>query len=200
MIVDLTLPIDERTPTFPGDPKQEIVQVATIEKNGWNEKRLTINSHFSTHIDAPFHMILNGKTLTNFPVDAFIGDAMVIDAQNQNVIESDLKDVKKEDLVFFFTGHIDKAYSPDFFRDNPTIGKETAQKLVEKKVKMVGLDSYTVDNAPFEVHKLLLQNDILIVENLVNLDKLVGKRFKCYVLPLKIQDGDGAPCRVIGIL
>jgi kynurenine formamidase len=65
---------------------------------------------------------------------------------------------------------------------------------------MVGLDSYSPDNEPFEIHKMLLKRDILIVENLVNLDRLVGKRFRCYVMPLKIQDADGAPCRVIGII
>ena len=64
MIIDLTMSIDEETPVFPGDPKQEIKQYATIKENGWNEKRLTINSHFSTHIDAPFHMLENGKKLT----------------------------------------------------------------------------------------------------------------------------------------
>ena len=56
MIIDLSMPIDEKTPTWPADPKQEIRQLATVEKEGYNEKRLTINSHFSTHIDASLHM------------------------------------------------------------------------------------------------------------------------------------------------
>ncbi len=60
-IIDLSILIDERTPVYPGDPKQDIKQIATIEKEGWNEKRITFNSHFSTHIDAPFHMLKDGK-------------------------------------------------------------------------------------------------------------------------------------------
>ena len=199
-IFDLTMPIDEKTPVFPGDPKQEIKQFATIKENGWNEKRLTFNSHFSTHIDAPFHMVENGKKLTDFPIEAFIGEAIVIDARNQRQIGPDLSNVRKNDIVFFFTGHTGKAYSDKFFENNPVISIETAQELIKKKIKIVGLDSYSPDNEPFEVHKLFFKHNILIVENLVNLDKLSDKRFKCYIMPLKIQDADGAPCRVIGIL
>jgi len=199
-IFDLTMPIDERTPTFPGNSKQEIKQVATIRENGWNEKRLTISSHFSTHIDAPFHMLADGKKLTDFPIENFVGRAIVIDAKNQLEIEPNLDDVKPKDIVFFYTGHTKKAYSEDFFQNNPVITKKTAQNLIDKKIKIVGLDSYTPDNEPFEIHKLFFRHNILIVENLVNLGQLAGKRFKCFILPLKIQDADGAPCRVVGVL
>ena len=78
MIIDLTMPIDERTPSFPGEVSQKIEQVATIENNGWNVKRLCINSHFSTHIDAPVHMIEGGKSLSDYPMDKFIGEAVVL--------------------------------------------------------------------------------------------------------------------------
>ena len=199
-IIDLTMPIDDKTPVFPGDPKQDIKQFATIKENGWNEKRLTINSHFSTHIDAPYHMVENGKKLTDFSIETFIGEAIVIDVRNNKHIKFNLNNIKENDIVFFFTEHTNKAYSADFFQDNPEITRETAQRLIDKKVKIVGLDSYSPDNKPFEIHKLFFKHDILIVENLVNLDKLNGKRFMCYILPLKIRDADGAPCRVIGII
>ena len=192
-IVDLTMPIDEKTPVFPGDTKQEIVQVRTIEKNGWNEKRLTFNSHFSTHIDAPVHMLENGKKLDDYPIEHFIGEAIVVNAG------SNFSEVKQGDMGFVYTGHTKKAYSPDFYRDNPTLTEDMAKELVAKGAKIVGIDSYTVDNEPFAIHKMLLKNDILIVENLINLDKLRGRRFKCYVMPLNIKDADGAPCRVIGV-
>src|SRR3989338_2813081 len=197
-IFDLTMSIDERTPTFPGDPKQEIKQIATIGENGWNEKKLTFNSHFSTHIDAPFHMLENGKKLTDFSIETFMGDAIVIEMKNKN--EPNLDKVQAGDIVFFLTGQTKKAYSDNFFKDNLVITKETAQKLINKKVKIVGIDSFSPDNEPFEVHKMFFKNEILIVENLVNLEKLNGKRFKCYIFPLKIQDADGAPCRVVGVL
>lgn len=199
-IIDLTMKISEKTPVFPGDPKPQIKQAASIEKDGWNEKRLLFNSHFSTHLDAPFHMLSSGKKLDEYPIEKFVGEAIVIDAKNQNPIRANLKDVKAGDFVFFCTGHTNKAFSSEFFRNNPVISLETAQELVTKKVSVVGLDSYSPDNAPFEVHKLLFKHDIRILENLVNLEKVCGKRFQCVILPLNIEEADGAPCRVIGML
>ncbi len=194
-ILDLTMFIDENTPVFPGDPKPEIKQVATIKENGWNEKKFSFNSHFSTHIDAPFHMLENGKKLDEFPLETFIGEAIVLELNKPN-----LDSIKPGDIVFFYTGHTTKAYSKEFFENNPVLSEETAQILVDKKVKIVGIDSFSPDNSPYEIHKIFFRNNILIVENLVNLDKLINKRFRCYILPLKIKNADGVPCRVIGIL
>ena len=143
-------------------------------------------------------MLENGKKLTDFSIETFMGDAIVIEMKNKN--EPNLDKVQAGDIVFFLTGQTKKAYSDNFFKDNPVITKETAQKLINKKVKIVGIDSFSPDNEPFEVHKMFFKNEILIVENLVNLEKLNGKRFKCYIFPLKIQDADGAPCRVVGVL
>ncbi|MDO8481111.1 MAG: cyclase family protein [Nanoarchaeota archaeon] len=200
MILDLTMPIDARTPVFPGDPQQEIRQIATIEKNGWNEKRLSFNSHFGTHIDAPYHMLENGKKLTDFPIEWFVGKACVIDVRGQKEIFAPLDNFQDCMMVFFLTDHIRYVYSPKYFSENPVIGTKMAGELIKHKVKIVGLDSFTPDNAPYDVHKLLFKHNIRIVENLVNLEKLVGKTFLCHILPLKIQDADGAPCRVIATL
>jgi len=199
-IIDLTMELNEKTPVFPGDPSQEITQLSTIEKNGWNEKRLSFNSHFGTHIDAPFHMLEDGKKLDEFPIESFFGEAIVIDARGKKEIIADLSSVKENDFVFFCTNHIKNAYSKEFFENNPVIPIETAQHLVEKKVSIVGLDSFTPDNAPYETHKLLFKHDVRILENLVGLQELVGKRFECFVLPLKIAGADGAPCRVVARL
>jgi len=145
-------------------------------------------------------MLENGKKLTDFSIEKFIGEAIVIDATNG--IKPNLDNVKKGDIVFFYTMHTNKSSSPDFFKENPgALTKEIADKLVEKQISIFGVDSFSPDNEPDDtIHKILFKKDILIVENLVNLEKLKGKRFKCYILPLKIQDADGAPCRVIGII
>lgn len=195
-LVDLTMDIDEEAPVYPGDPKPEITQFATIPENGWNEKRLTFSSHFGTHIDAPFHMLTNGKKLTDFHIEKFIGEAVVIDARNHKEIDADLNQVKKGDIVFFCTGHSENV-PEDYVSDWPVISERLAKGLILKKIKIVGTDTPSPDKAPFAVHKMLFKHDILIVENLVNLKQLVGKRFECFIMPLKIKDADGAPCRVV---
>ncbi|MBI2147229.1 cyclase family protein [Candidatus Woesearchaeota archaeon] len=200
MIIDLTMLIDETTPVYPGDPKQEIRQIAAIKKEGYNEKRVAFNSHFSTHIDAPFHMLEDGKTLTDFPIETFVGDAVVIDVRDQREITEDLENIGNCDIVFFYTGHTEKRSEAGYFENNPVLSKATILRLIKKNVRIVGIDSFSPDNAPWPLHKLLFKNDILIVENLVDLEKVAGKKFKCYILPLKIKDADGAPCRVIAVL
>ena len=77
MIIDLTLPIDSKTPNFPGDPGISIKQFSTVEKDSIGKKVLTFHSHFSTHIDAPSHMIANGKTLSDYPMEKFAGEGIV---------------------------------------------------------------------------------------------------------------------------
>ena len=190
--IDLTMPINERTPVFPGDPPHKIVQLTTVKDEGWNKKGLTITSHFSTHIDAPSHRFAHGKTLSDFPLEKFIGDCVVL-----SLAKPDLSLIKKNDIVFIFSGVTEKLYRKDFFENNPVISEELAQKLVAKKVKIVGIDAPSPDTDPYPIHSILLPHDILIVENLMHLRKLVGKRFECFILPLNIENGDGAPCRVI---
>lgn len=108
-IVDLTMSISEETPVYPGDPKAKIQQVANLEKEGWNEKSLTFNSHFSTHIDAPFHMVADGKKLDEFPLETFVGNAIVIDIKNQNPIKETLNNLPTVDFLFFYTGQTEKS-------------------------------------------------------------------------------------------
>jgi arylformamidase len=179
MIIDLTMDFGPDTPVYPGDPKPEFIQAATAEKDGWNAKKITFETHFSTHMDAPFHMLADGKKLDEFPAETFTGKGTVFESE-----KVDLDQIEEGDIVFFIG----------------TISAELANELIRKKVKMVGTNLMGPDDPPFDVHKLFFKNNILIVENLVNLDKLIGKRCTFFVLPIKIKDADAAPCRAIAII
>lgn len=195
-IIDLTMTINETTPVYPGDPKPEFTRVATCEKDGWNEHRICINTHFGTHIDAPWHMLRDGKRLSDFTLEKFIGRAVLFDVREQKEINTNLDVVQEGDILLLRTDYTQYANSLDFFKNNPVISKELARKIVDKKISIVGIDSYTPDNEPFEIHKFLLSHDILILENLVNLDKIKVESFMIFILPLKLDKIDGSPCRV----
>lgn len=197
MFIDLTLPIDARIPVFPKSPLPRINQIATIAKNGWNEKQFVFTSHFSTHIDAPRHMLDVGKTLSDYPIDSFLGEAIVFDMRDQYVIDVNLDLVKQNDIVFFHTNHIQHIYDLNYFENNPVLSERTFHGLMDKNISILGIDSFTIDNEPFSFHKQLFKQDIRIVENLVNLDQIPSQRFFCYIFPLNIKDADGAPCRVV---
>jgi len=47
------------------------------------------------------------------------------------------------------------------------------------------------------IHHILMGGDIIIVEGMTNLEKITEPKVQFVVLPLKIKNGDGAPCRAI---
>jgi len=188
--------LNNETPVYPGDLTPEFVKIAEKAKHGYNDYALHINTHFGTHIDAPWHMLEGAKKLRDFPITTFTGEAIVLDCRGQREITLDVSEVKNGDIVLLRTDHTKNIHEEDYFSSNPIMSFKLAEKLVEKKVKMVGIDSFSPDNAPFQIHKLLLSNDILILENLVNLDKITKPRFKLYAFPLKLEN-DGSPTRAV---
>jgi kynurenine formamidase len=85
----------------------------------------------------------------------------------------------------------------DYYRSYPAISEATAWHLVKKGVKIIGMDSPSPDYAPFNIHKILLNNNILIIENLTNLSALLPYReFELLAFPLKIE-ADSSPLRVV---
>jgi kynurenine formamidase len=193
------MPVDENTPLFPGDPKPEFIKRATMKENGYNAMTITLNSHTGTHIDAPYHFIESGLKLSDFPAGKFVGSAIVIDAANMDVNKIDFYNIRKNDIVFFYTGFSDNAYSDIYFKENPVIDIDIANELIKREISIFGIDSFTPDNEPYTIHKMFLEKDILILENLINLKDLAGKRFDCVISPLNLQNNDGAPCRVFAM-
>ncbi len=198
-IVDLSVVVNEQTPVYPGDPKIKIETTGVFEKDAYNDHLVAFDVHSSgTHIDAPWHMITDGKTLDQIPIDRFIGRGRLIKVENKKF---DLEKVKQAGIeaggiVLFHTVMSDIYHDKDYFEKYPEIPESIANYLVDKKVKMVGMDMASPDYEPFKVHRILLGAGILIIENLTNLDKLEGKEFTVYALPIKLQL-DGAPARVV---
>lgn len=187
--IDLSLLLTKDTPVYPGEPKIIFKQHAIIEENNYNEHQITINTHFGTHMDFPFHMINSGKKSNEFNLDKFIGKGKVIDINNPDL------DIKDEDVFLLYSGHIEKGMDK-LFTDLPTLDESLIDFLISKKPKMILLDIPTPDAYPFPIHKKLLGKDILIVENVCNMKLLINKKFKIYAIPLNFAEFDGSPCRV----
>lgn len=187
--IDLSLLLTEYVPVFPGEPNIIFKQHANIEENTYNEHQITINTHFGTHIDFPYHMIDNGKKSSDFNLEKFIGKGKVIDINNPDL------NICDEDIFLLYTGHIEKGIE-NLFNDIPLLDNELIDLLIAKNPKMILLDIPTPDSYPYPIHKKILQNDILIVENVCNMKSLIDKKFKVYVIPLNFDKFDGSPCRV----
>lgn len=197
-LIDLSVPISESMPVYPGDPATKIEPAGKIEKDGFEAHYFSLFNHAGTHIDAPSHMLLNGKTLDQFPLETFVGRGVYIKVQNKLFDIQTIKQVaiQEGDIVLFHTGMSDRYTEKDYFEEYPAFPEELASYLVAKKVKMVGVDTCSVDHDQFIAHKMLLQHDILILENLTNLAVLEDKQFTLWAFPLKVAS-DGSPVRVV---
>lgn len=195
--LDLSVLVDENTPVYPGDPPVKIEPAGTFTKDDYNDHVFSMSTHVGTHIDAPNHMVKDGKTLDQIPIEQFIGRGRLVEGLDFTQVKQ--AGIEEGDIVLFKTGMADHWGKDEYYKKYPEISEEVANYLVEKKVKMVGMDIASPDHPPFKIHKILLGANVLIIENLTNLDKLVGKEFTVYALPIKLAL-DGAPARVIAIV
>lgn len=200
MIIDLSVALNEQTPIYPGDPATKIEPAGVLEKDGYCDHYISVGTHVGTHIDAPKHMLENGASLDQTPIEQFVGRGCYIEVTEGNFDAVKKADIQAGDIVLLRTGMSDSYHEAVYFEDYPAMSDEIANYLVSKKVRMVGVDACSVDNKDgFPIHKILLAGNVLIIENLANLSQLAGKKFDVYALPIKLQI-DGAPARVIARL
>lgn len=204
-IVDLTLPLGPDTPAYPGDPPPAHTPFATHEADGYQVTLIGCTSHSGTHMDAPRHLFPGGRTLSDYPVETFVSEGVVLDLRATAPGEVTLHalarrlqqwPVRPGEFVLLWTESL----------ANPAwLSAEAAALLVDLKVGLVGIDGLSVDCAApasagadaLPVHRLLLGADVLIAEGLCNLEALGPGRVSCVFLPAAIENADGAPTRAI---
>jgi len=203
-IIDLTHTFTEDMPVYPGDPKSTLKQIATLNKDGYNDHKIETVMHVGTHMDAPLHMIKDGKRIDEIPVDKLIGPGVLIDTRDKTEISADVlrdEEIKKGSIVLVYTGFGPKFRTKDYFENYPHFGEDFAEKLVELEISVVGMDMLGPDiDSPWPTHKILLGKEIVILENLTNLDKLLNiGNFEVIALPAKFK-ADAAPVRIIAVI
>ena len=198
--IDLTHTFNQNMPVYPGDTPPEFSQTDFFDQQGYNGFQIKTGMHVGTHMDAPLHMLKDGKRLSQYPPEHFFGKGHLIDARGQKLMDAPLlrgKLIEKGDIVFIFTGFYKKFGNPEYYESYPEISEELALKMIELGVKIVGMDTPSPDRPPFAIHKLLFKNDILIIENLTNLEELLAHpQFDVIALPAKF-DIEAAPVRVV---
>jgi kynurenine formamidase len=169
-----------------------------------------LSSHTGTHLDAPYHFAKKGAKIHQIPVTRLIGNALLIKikkAKDQAITKKDLLEFERKNgkiqnfsSIIFFTDwqkNLNKKY---YFTNNPGLSKSATDYLVSKKINLIGIDSPSIDlgsDKSFTAHKILAKNNILIVENLSNLEKIPILKFNFIILPLKLKDATGSPVRAI---
>ena len=208
-VIDLTHTIRENMPVYPGDDTPKLIPVSTYEKDGFKETLLEMYSHTGTHIDTPAHIFAGRTALDKFPIEQFIGKALVIDCRDLEegqVISMEcnnkvLDRAKKADFLLFNLGW-DKRWGTDsYFGDYACIDDEVLDFIINGDYKGIGFDVMGLDpisDVNLTRHKRLFQDtDIINIENLKNLDLCGSDFFYFSCFPLKIENCDGSPIRAV---
>ena len=212
-ILDLTLTVSDKIPTFPGSPQPNFIPWENIKDDGYNLELLFLSSHTGTHLDAPYHFIENGKKIHEISPNRLIRDAVLIKSRKksgQAITKTDILKFEKMhekipngSTVIFWTGWQKMLHDDSYFIKNPGLSTTAAKYLVSKKTNLVGIDSPSIDfqaSKQFSVHHLFSKNGILILENLANLEKIKSWKFQLVVLPLKLKNATGSPVRAVAVL
>jgi arylformamidase len=203
---DISLPISQGIPVWPGDPTINIQRVSKIEDGAnANVSRMDIGCHTGTHVDAPYHFLPDGKTIETLPLDALIGPAQVIRIPDDiSVITGDVVlacGIRKETKRVLFKTYNSafwSKYGSQFRTEFAGIDDTGAQALVDLGVKFVGLDYLSV--APFKksrpTHEAFLKASVVLLEG-ADLSAVEPGDYNLVCLPLKILGSDGAPARAV---
>ena len=212
-IIDLTLTISEKIPTFPGSPQPNFIDWETIEKDGYNLELLFLSSHTGTHMDAPYHFLKKGQKIDQIVIQRLVTEAVLIKIRknaDQSITKADIQKFEKKfgiiedgSTVIFHTGWQKNLNKQFYLLKNPGLAVSAAKYLASKKINLVGIDSPSIDlgkNTKFSVHRILAKDGILIVENLTNLNKIKSEEFHFVVAPLKFKNATGSPVRAMALV
>jgi len=198
---DISPELGPSTPPFPGDQPYEQRWTARIGPGcPVNLSALTLSPHLGAHADAPLHYADDAPAIGAVPLEPYLGPCRVIRAIGCRSL------VRPEHLAHALDGlpprvlvrtceRAPTAWSEDFAAYAP----ETIELLAARGVKLVGIDSQSVDPATsktLDSHQLLLRHDLRVLENLV-LDEVPEGDYELIALPLKLAFACASPVRAI---
>ena len=199
-IINLSHKIYSGMTTYPTDPDVDITAEKTIMKNNSLLHSIKIGTHTGTHLDAPSHILKDGKSVDCFGPEQFMGIAVRVDESSYEK----LKELKyKIDGLIYDTNWYTNFDNPKLFFSSkrPKIPQDLVDTAVDLKLKFFGCDLPSVDASGAKhkvIHKALLKNDIIIYEALTNLNEIpLMKPFHFTGLPLLLEGLDGSPVRAI---
>jgi arylformamidase len=205
-VIDLSLPIRDGGPSYPGDPGCSVTPFTSIPAHPANVSAISMGSHHATHLDAPFHFLAEGATVDQIALEQTIGPAILVDLGDRpakSLIEVDAfagLDLGPGDRLVYRLGWDRHLHEPGYFTDMPRLTVAAATWLADRHLALLGMDAPTPNpEAGVEVHRLLLGAGTVLLEGLAHLDRLRPGPFWLCAAPLRFMGLDGAPVRAFGL-
>ena len=178
---------------FPGDPAPKRKILASMDKGDlYNLTEFSMCAHNGTHVDAPFHFVNNGKTVDSISLEAFVGMAYV--AEHQGTISGE----GIENIINKARAYNAEAAKRILIKGKAVLSADAARVLASNNILLYGNESQTVgpENAPMEVHKILLGADVVLLEG-IRLSEVPEGVYLLNSAPLNLSGAEGSPCRAV---
>ena len=176
---------------FPGDPSPEREILSDMNDGAlYNLTAFRMCAHNGTHVDAPYHFYKDGKTIDQVDPERFIGYAYVAEHSGE---------IMAEDAIRILQTALEadpRSASRILIKGKAVLTKEGAEVFAEAGIRLFGNESQTVgpENAPMEVHLILLKEEIVLLEG-IRLENVPEGVYLLHAIPLNLGGADGAPCR-----
>jgi arylformamidase len=199
---DISPPVDERTPVFPGDTPYRQQWAATLGPGcPVNVSAITLSPHVGAHADAPLHYAADGAPIGALDLAPYLGPCRVIHAIGchplieWNHLAHALAGLPPRVLVRTYAraplerfDHALAAYAP-----------ATLEALADRGVRLVGIDTASIDPAAsktLDSHQVVRRRGLRVLENLW-LDEVPEGDYELIALPLRLVGADASPVRAV---
>lgn len=209
-LVDLSHPLTEHVPIYPGDPEPHIFTATTVAADGYNLSHVQIGTQTGTHIDAPFHFRDDGATVDRMPLEITVGPAVVVRVPGREPrsritladLAPHLDQLAPGRIVLFVTGWYRHAGS-DLFFEHPYLDAAVGETVLAAGVKTIAIDTLNADRTggdEFPIHDQFAAAGGFVAENLAGTAGLTpGIEPLLVLLPLNLVGCDGAPVRAVAL-
>lgn len=205
-IYDISIQISEGTPVWEGEDGVTISNLNKINATSdFNVSRIELGVHSGTHVDAPYHVLENGYSVDQIPLDALVGSSQVVEIPDSvSVIDNNcLKNLDFIDGIerILFKTSNSQYWKEDrykFKKEYVALNSQGAKYLADMDLRLVGIDYFSVStyNDLIHPHKILLHRGVVILEN-ADLRKVLPGIYELICLPLNILGVEGAPARAV---
>lgn len=229
-IVDLSMTVEEcdSAPFAKEESYFKLRPIVNWDEKGFVSNMVEMTVHAGTHIDSPHHFFREKPSVEQLPLDAMIGEAIVLDLTfkgmpNARITPEDLDQAARAlaqqgitiqpGAILFLRTDWPKGHSttdPKWWDESPCLTRAAAEWLVARKPSVLGFDfaqeekgtdyekAEEILTSGMRVHRTILPRIIYQIENLTNLDQ-IPSRVKMIALPAKWKT-ESAPARVIALV
>lgn len=178
---------------YPGDPVPQRTQVYSIAEGAvCNLTAFSMCAHNGTHIDAPSHFLIDGKTVEQIPLSKLVGQAYV--AEHEGLVTA--TDARR--MLTLARECSPEAARRLLIKGKAMVSPEAAAVFAAAPLELLGNESQSVGpvEAPMAVHQCLLRAEVVLLEGIRLAQVPVGE-YLLFAAPLALGGADGAPCRAV---